>query len=198
MSRRANGRRARKVGTRPRRRRLLIVCEGSKTEPNYFRSFRVNAEVVIRGDGRNTVSLVEDAISYAATEGPFDSRWVVFDKDDFTAEQFNAAVAKAEAKGFRAAWSNQSFELWFLLHFSFVTSALHRDQICHKLGELLGSKYDKSSAKHISRLDDLLPVALANAKKLAARYAASTPPADRDPCTMVFRLVEELQAAAAP
>ena len=36
---------------------LLIYCEGEKTEPNYFRSFRIAREVV--GEGYNTLSLVK-------------------------------------------------------------------------------------------------------------------------------------------
>ena len=47
-------------------RRFLIVCEGEKTEPNYFRKFPKNPEVYdsidIRGTGYNTVSLINEAI----------------------------------------------------------------------------------------------------------------------------------------
>jgi hypothetical protein len=37
--------RDRKVETRNLRQRILIVCEGAKTEPNYFKSFRVNKTI---------------------------------------------------------------------------------------------------------------------------------------------------------
>ena len=46
------------------RRWFLIVCEGEKTEPNYFRSFPVNKNLIrldIKGEGKNTKSLVEKA-----------------------------------------------------------------------------------------------------------------------------------------
>ncbi|OHD19758.1 MAG: hypothetical protein A2Y38_12070 [Spirochaetes bacterium GWB1_59_5] len=47
-------------------RRILIVCEGEKTEPNYFRSFSANPEVFedidIHGTGYNTGSLIREAI----------------------------------------------------------------------------------------------------------------------------------------
>ena len=42
---------------------FLIICEGEKTEPNYFSSFKVNIKVEILGLGRNTLSLVEEAIN---------------------------------------------------------------------------------------------------------------------------------------
>ena len=46
-SRRGNdGYTKRSVGTRETVQRFLVVCEGEKTEPNYFRSFRVPKNVV--------------------------------------------------------------------------------------------------------------------------------------------------------
>ncbi len=43
--------------------RILIVCEGGRTEPNYFRSFRITSvHVNIQGKGMNTDSLVEETI----------------------------------------------------------------------------------------------------------------------------------------
>ena len=47
-------------------RRFLIVCEGEKTEPNYFKKFPENPEVYdkidIHGIGYNTISLIKEAI----------------------------------------------------------------------------------------------------------------------------------------
>jgi hypothetical protein len=42
---------------------ILIITEGEKTEPNYFEKFRVFPKEVyeIRGVGRNTRSLVDEA-----------------------------------------------------------------------------------------------------------------------------------------
>ena len=42
---------------------FLIVCEGEKTEPAYFDSFKVKSALIHTvGSGKNTVSLVEKAI----------------------------------------------------------------------------------------------------------------------------------------
>jgi hypothetical protein len=52
----------RKLETKEPKERLLIVCEGSKTEPNYFRSFRVPRDVVeVRGLGEDPSRLVRSA-----------------------------------------------------------------------------------------------------------------------------------------
>ena len=45
------------------RKRFIIVCEGEKTEPNYFSRFRVPKQIIsIIGLGANTVTVVEKAI----------------------------------------------------------------------------------------------------------------------------------------
>ena len=49
---------------RPLRKTFLIVCEGQRTEPNYFEAFRVPKEVIeVIGAGDNTIRLVRNAIS---------------------------------------------------------------------------------------------------------------------------------------
>lgn len=111
--------------------RYLIVTEGTKTEPYYFESFRkrINAGyhgeyVTLRvcGMGDNTVSLFERAraIAIADPDG-FTQVWVVYDKDSFPFRDFNAVeerCASASDKGtvYRAAWTNEAFELWYILH----------------------------------------------------------------------------------
>ena len=100
---------------------FLIVCEGVRTEPDYFRAFRMTAATVKAvGQAMNTTSLVSKAISIRDSEQKkkrtYDQCWVVFDKDDFPAKDFNDALALAERNGFRVAYSNQAFEYWFLLH----------------------------------------------------------------------------------
>jgi hypothetical protein len=57
----------RKVKTRGKlRERLLIVCEGEKTEPNYFKGYRVSSSKIIRidikGTGKDTCRVVEEAL----------------------------------------------------------------------------------------------------------------------------------------
>lgn len=55
----------RKIYFREVRNRFLIVCEGEKTEPNYFRMFPINKDIVevsIAPTGYVTDSLVGEAI----------------------------------------------------------------------------------------------------------------------------------------
>lgn len=105
--------RSRKVENRNLRQRVLIVCEGAKTEPNYFKGFRVNRtiyEIDIHGVGYNTASLVRKAISLKEKDG-YDQVWCVFDRDSFPAQDFNAAFEIASSHDIKIAYSNQAFEL---------------------------------------------------------------------------------------
>lgn len=65
---------------------ILIVCEGEKTEPNYFRVFNktrkgtIVYELTIDGGGINTMQVVDKAIELNSSFD-YDSVWAVFDKD---------------------------------------------------------------------------------------------------------------------
>jgi hypothetical protein len=54
----------RQIKTRETRKKFLIVCEGEKTEVNYFKAFTVpkQIEVRVKGEGKNSWSLVKKAI----------------------------------------------------------------------------------------------------------------------------------------
>lgn len=96
---------------------ILIVCEGKNTEPSYFNQFRLSsAKVKPVGVGYNTISLVNRAI-YLSEQDTYDQVWCVFDKDDFNENDFNKAIQIAQTNNFGVAYSNQSFEYWFILHF---------------------------------------------------------------------------------
>ena len=101
--------------------RILIVCEGKETEPNYFNSFPKidNVSVVTYGGEGCPSQVVEKASELRDNaQSPYDVVWVVFDKDDFT--DFKTAIDAAHEKEIRCAWSNEAFELWFLYHFEIL------------------------------------------------------------------------------
>ena len=49
---------------------------------------------------------------------------------------FDEAIRLGKEKGYKIAWSNQSFEYWLYLHFNYADTALHRDDWCEKLNEI--------------------------------------------------------------
>jgi hypothetical protein len=180
-------------------RRILIVCEGEKTEPNYFRKFPENPEVYDRidiyGTGYNTVSLVNEAIRLKVEaqkrKEPYIEVWCVFDRDDFPIDQFLAAILLAERNQIKCAYSIEAFELWYMLHFNFYDTALSRDQYKEKLTELLKKKYSKNDPDMYQTLQKQQKAAIQNAHKLYLRQFAQ-PLKEKNPVTTVFMLVERL------
>jgi hypothetical protein len=187
----------RNINVREPRLKILIVCEGEKTEPNYFRSFELSDVIEVIGAGSNTNSVVARAMQEnesAKKRGiEYEDTWVVFDKDSFLDHQFNGAITRAEAQGYKVAYSHQCFEIWYLLHFDFHTSDISRDQYYGMLSRYLGFPYKKNSSKMYEKLKIYQDTAIRNAKKLLQEYTGNSP-AKNGPSTTVFKLIEVLNA----
>lgn len=180
------------VNTREVRQRFLIVCEGQKTEPNYFREFPLSrlVDVDVENPGNSPKQLVEYAVERSA-QNDYDQIWCVFDRDNCNASDFNVALQQAKTRNVRVAYSNQAFELWYLLHFDYHNTSIPRRDYGKKLSKSLGRKYRKNDP---SMYEDLLPLqctAINNANRLLEQYPFGNPAAS-DPSTMVHKLVLEL------
>jgi RloB-like protein len=183
----------RKVNTREVRQRFLIVCEGEKTEPNYFRSFHVPknvAEIDVKGLGENPSKLVNSA-KELKEQDEYDQIWCVFDRDAWTPEDFNNAIRNANNQGFKVAYSNEAFELWYILHFEFLNTGVPRSDYFQKLNLLLQRKYQKNSETIYDELFEKQSTAIKNAINLLNQYDPHIPARD-NPSTTVHLLVQEL------
>ncbi len=186
-------------GTREVKQSFLIVCEGVSTEPYYFRAFRLtSATIKAVGQGMNTISLVNKAISIRDTElkkkHMYDQYWVVFDRDDFSAHDFNQAIVHAQQNGFRVAYSNQAFEYWFLLHFNLYRGPIHRNSYAVMLTKLMGMPYSKTEefgGKMYNWLLSLQGNAIKNATAILGEISQGNP-AMEESSTTVHQLVLEL------
>ncbi|MEE9369072.1 MAG: RloB family protein [Pontiella sp.] len=192
----------RKVDVRSERERLLIVCEGSKTEPNYFKSIQSTlppqvVEICIQGEGANTQSLVDRAKQHRDskkdTDYPYDEVWVVFDKDSFDAAMFDNAIHSAEAMRMKVAWSNQAFELWYILHFEARQTDMSRAKYKDCLTNHRGVPYLKNDLHMYSKLTKMgnESEAMRRAKQLQEAHV-DIPDHAANPCTKVNELVEKL------
>ena len=190
---------SRRQGVREIKQSFLIVCEGEKTEPDYFKAFRMTtATVKAVGQAMNTMTLVCKAISIREADKKrkkvYDQCWVVFDKDDFPAKDFNQAIQFAEKNGFRVAYSNQAFEYWFLLHYNLYTGAIHRNQYKEMLTKLTDMQYNKTEGYGAVMYNLLLPRqqhAIHNAEFVLAEISHGNP-AEEESSTTVHKLVLEL------
>lgn len=205
----------RKEAIRSKRVYFLIVCEGSKTEPLYFEAFKKDLpkgvlesiSIEIEGEGKNTLSLIEEVLKIREsreklTGRAYDQSWAVFDKDSFPPEHFNNAINKAAHSNppISTAWSNEAFELWYLLHFQFFQNGMNRDQykdiIERELSERMGQefKYNKNDPQMYEYLKEYgsIDQAISWAESLEKVFEGRLDYAEHNPCTKVYHLVREL------
>lgn len=113
--------------------KILIVCEGEKTEPQYFTEARdyhclSTVDVDVKGEcGSSPRSVVYYAkqLYREAKEArnPYDSVYCVFDMDTHsTYDEALKTISTAKPKNtFFAINSAPCFEYWLLLHFEYTT-----------------------------------------------------------------------------
>ncbi|MBI1397865.1 MAG: RloB domain-containing protein [Betaproteobacteria bacterium] len=174
----------RRVAQRVPADRLLIVCEGEKTEPSYLTEIRherrlpsANIQVRPTAYGTEPLKVVEYAEVLFRKGNPelripprsFDRVVAVFDRDSH--RTYHAALTKAEALNermvndenvkvpFEAIVSVPCFELWLLLHFEDVLAPIGRDEVHQRLRQHLPG-YAKGQGSlwmgTKSRLDDAI------------------------------------------
>jgi len=199
--------------------RVLIVCEGAKTEPHYFRELRTalglsNANIEVTGEGGSApLSVVETAIDLFHQSSDYDHVFCVFDQD--THATYQAALEKiavtplhkngsrraADIARFEAIPSVPCFEYWILLHYEYTTKPYQRvgrgsacDRLIHDLkhhGHL--PNYGKGATGLYQQTAPRVNDAIQHAKRaLAAAESASTD----NPTTHVHELVEVLLGLA--
>lgn len=206
-----------------------IYCEGEVTEIQYFESFPINTTEwkveAIKGFGHQRTKLVETVIETLKNDQVLDPKvknkkfsqnydnlrqiWIVFDLDiDYekgknVAEDFNNAISLAGKYNLKVAYSNDSFELWFILHFITLQAKWTRKQYYEFLSEKFEINYEKEgkskdfAATLYSKLKKSQDYAFKNAQRLY-KANSSLPPSQQNPCTTVFQLVEELNKSLKP
>lgn len=191
------------INSKKLRKKILIICEGEKTEPNYFISFKkrlpkgVVDRVEIIGTGKNTKSIIQEAQTIATSIGHYDDVWVVFDRDSFPVENVNQACKDCEHNGFKLAFSNEAFELWYVLHFQYLDTKINRKQYIDTLNKILHSKGLPKYSKNMSNIYEILEShgdqlrAIRFAERLIHHHGTCSF-SDMQPSTTVHNLVKEL------
>lgn len=188
----------------------FITTEGTSTEPAYFQSikdiidnkYRGRVQLDITGIGDNTLNLLKKVRQRVdKSSNIYKHVWIVYDTDDFPSANVDKVVElcrsySTEETIYHAIWSNQCIELWFLLHFSFIQSDLHRREYWPKLSVCLANlsadAYKKNRQDMYQLLEPYMDKAIANAKKLAADNVGKKA-SESKPGTEVYRLIEKLR-----
>lgn len=189
----------RRLMGKPMRQSFMIYCEG-QTEVGYFSSFKKSAKSL---NGGNALAIVQEAVMQknAATKH-IDQYWVVFDKDETADADFNAAVLLATQNNIQPAWSNQAFELWFILHYRTYTAACNRNNYQAILRQHIpaynvAAKSEEQGKQLFSTTLPRLQIAIANAAAGFNSFAElGFPAAHKESSTTVYELVNKLLANA--
>ena len=89
------------------------------------------------------------------------------------------------------AYSNEAFELWYVLHFEYLNSGISRQQYVSKLNRLLGKQYVKNDEEIYLLIFPRQKDAIRNADTLLKEYQTPNPACD-NPSTTVHLLVQQL------
>jgi hypothetical protein len=186
------------------RRRVLIVCEDSKSSRYYFESFPIDKqriEISVLGTGMNTDSLVEEAVrkmeQAAKSNQPYSDVWCVFDRDSFPLGNYTRAFQLANNHKIKIAWTNEAFELWYLLHYGYLDVGISRADYKKKLQDK-GLDYDKADKTIYEKVKPYQERAVKSAAKLERYWndRGEIRPERENPSTNVHKLVEDLNELA--
>lgn len=151
---------------------ILIVCEGQKTEPNYFNKLKEkynlsNIEILknTKPSPSSVVKVAEEKAKEYKLDMNNDVVYCVFDRDEH--QDINQAFDRIQAKNFRAILSSRCFEIWYLLHFRYTNHIFSSyNEIKNELKRVL-SGYDKEPDDYTIFLsDENIQKATNNAKRL--------------------------------
>ncbi len=138
--------------------KILIACEGKKTEPKYFNAIRQDLRLttvqvlILPHEGTDPLSIVNavvEARKDKKREKSWDKEdlaWAVFDGDEHIANdpnRWHQAIQKAESQKINLAITNPSIEFWYLIHFRDHSAPIIRDKAEEFLKQYIPN-YDKA------------------------------------------------------
>jgi len=213
----------RKYAIKTSKETVLIVCEGSKTEPLYLDSLlrhfglqqRVDRKEIAVDDrktGLDPSRLVQRAIELFDAEQTkgftYDRVYCVFDKDCHTkyesaCQTINNQPLKKRRSKMYSITSVPCFEIWLLFHYTDSSAPFHAsdsrsvcDQVIVKLKKSDPSfaNYEKGDVNTFEYTINKIGTARINAERIWDQIAAN----GENPSTKIFQLVDDLEEIAEP
>lgn len=194
---------------------VLIVCEDSKSSPDYFAKLRmflrlqpVRVEVCGKQCGSDPKSVVDYAVERKkkAIESPvedgFDEVFCVIDIDIHPKKRLCDAIQMARDNQINLIISNPCFEYWYILHFEKTgkTYTNHHEpqkdfqEILRGIYKNKRYKYDKSGCVFFELLYPNTDIAIKNSKEiLRSQHNGETDLSKCNPSTDVHQVVKRMQ-----
>jgi len=202
----------RREGLKEPRKSILIVSEGSKTEPIYFNSLKSNlrlamVEVEIVGEGAAPITVVDRAIQLrharkrlarkSLTKAAYEVVYCVIDVEAPKAESLSRAVNKAEGNRLEVILSNPCFEYWYILHFRKTSAPFSTSQEAKSALRREHCAYCESDTTIFDVIYPKTADAIKHSKEvLREQHNDAEDLSDCNPSTHVHKIVEYLQNAA--
>lgn len=190
----------RRLGIKKELNRVIIACEGTKTEVCYFEAFfhdliqnkniSKSSFVIARHSHTDPIGVLKDLQAELKKDSEFEHQWIVIDRDEH--ESFADTLYQSKAIHVNVAYSNPCFELWYLLHFEDFNNSIHRHDLPTRLNKYM--LYSKSSTTIYQETLAFQEIAIERAKKLIITHSKERElnPIIDNPSTTVYQLVEIL------
>lgn len=189
------------------KKKVLIALEDTKSAKFYFekliRDKGLSGEVVFADHiGTDPNSVIQAIIEHKANKKhkhrTYEQSWAVFDKDDYSKQAINGAIKRAKDLTIDIAFSNESYELWILLHFESTSAPMSRNDLRKKLNTIFKEKFRQDYSKSSQDIYELIigqqNNAIERAKHLIKLHksAGEIDLYNNNPITTIFQLVEYL------
>ena len=198
----------RREAFREPRKSILIVCEGSKTEPLYFnllqKKLRLKmADVEIAHKDPAPITVINHAIKLRnkrkdsandesnLTKVKYDEVYCVMDIDKH--ESLTKAINKAKDHKLKIILSNPCFEYWYILHFIKTSSPFHSSRNVISEVKKYHTKYSKGDVTIFDVIFNKTSKAIKRSKEvIREQHNNAVDLQNCNPSTNVHLIVEEL------
>ena len=199
-------------GFKEPRKSILIISEGSKTEPIYFNALKKNlrlamVDVEIVGEGVAPITVVDRAVELRAerklvaktslTKAAYELVYCAIDVEAPKAESLSRAVNKARDNRLEVILSNPCFEYWYILHFKKTGAPFSTSQDAKSTLRKEHPAYSESDTTIFDVVYPSTSDAIKRSKEvLNEQHNDAEDLSDCNPSTHVHKIVEYLQNAA--
>jgi len=180
---------------------LIVIFTEGVTEKIYFKKLNQKYKRKIKiepiHDGNQGLNAIHEArksinnpkeLKFKGSK--IEKVYIIFDKDDLSLKNLIDAKREADRLGYKIGFSNETFELWILLHFQLVNTKHGRSKLKREISKQINREYDdkaKTDDQLISSFVDSVKIALKNADKFSNEISF-----DKNPYTNVGWIIKEI------
>jgi RloB-like protein len=195
---------------RPRKMKLLVVCEGKSTEFTYLDGLCQEQGVqdrfapqLRRGRGGDARVVVQAAINerdrQRHRDEAYEEVWCVLDVEGIEeTARLNEAITLARIEHIHLALSNPSFEVWLIAHFTRTSRQFPNSKAAETYLEqqhwrpVFGCDYEKGAPELYTRLASRVNDAIENARAVLEQHHEGRACKDCNSSTEVYCLASKL------